>query len=330
MNSTKICPSCFYGSICQFTTSHYSISIETFFDVSFSSNKTMVMSCMAVLFVLGTICNILAIITFCQASQGRGNRIYRLWITIIGQCGTIIFALRLFLLISRQSSGFIDCFILDYLISVLPALYYSLTACVFIEQAVVAQKHLYFNEGSSQHTANLIVPILIIYHLLTGLYVPFQRQLLIDPYIPTRSWCSPYFHNYLFNSFETRINIMHLVLPFLLNLISPIIMLLILIKAKIVSKQNGRYWFIFKDVVNLYKGNIVIPYTLVIFTIPYLIVTFSLNCITQSWQNTIYLVAYSIYLIPLLASFFIFILSSPTFTKELFKIYQRSIVYIQP
>ncbi|CAF0752223.1 unnamed protein product [Adineta ricciae] len=328
MNSTAQCPSCFYGSICQFTTLYSSISMESFLDMPFLS-KEIAFGGIAVMLVFGTICNILSIATFCQASKGRGNRIYRLWMTIVGQCGTIVFALRLFLIISRQSSGILDCFLLEYLISVLPVLYYSLTACVFIEQAVVAHKHLHFDKESSRHTANLVIPVLIIYHLLVNLYIPFQYQLLRDPYIPTRSWCSSDLRNYSLTRFVTIINTTHIILPFILNLTSPIVMIIILTKGKLDSKQNRRFWSSLKDVLNTYKGNITIPYVLAILTIPYLIVTFRLNCITQSWQNAIYLIAYFIYLIPLPTSLFLFILPSPTFTEELCKIYQRTIVYVR-
>ncbi|CAF1191742.1 unnamed protein product [Adineta ricciae] len=313
MNSTAQCPSCFYGSICQFTTLYSSISMESFLDMPFLS-KEIAFGGIAVMLVFGTICNILSIATFCQASKGRGNRIYRLWMTIVGQCGTIVFALRLFLIISRQ---------------ILPVLYYSLTACVFIEQAVVAHKHLHFDKESSRHTANLVIPVLIIYHLLVNLYIPFQYQLLRDPYIPTRSWCSSDLRNYSLTRFVTIINTTHIILPFILNLTSPIVMIIILTKGKLDSKQNRRFWSSLKDVLNTYKGNITIPYVLAILTIPYLIVTFRLNCITQSWQNAIYLIAYFIYLIPLPTSLFLFILPSPTFTEELCKIYQRTIVYVR-
>ncbi|CAF1149972.1 unnamed protein product [Rotaria sordida] len=82
---------------------------------------------------LGTICNTLSIITFCQTrTRGMGNGIYRLWISIIGQIGTTAITIRLLLIFVTKSSQWITCFGLDYVISVSIALYYSLTACIAI------------------------------------------------------------------------------------------------------------------------------------------------------------------------------------------------------
>jgi hypothetical protein len=269
----------------------------------------------------------LSIATFCQASPGRGNRIYRLWIAIVGQLGTMTFALRLLLIFVRQSSGIIDCYYIDYLISVLPALHYSLTACVFIEQVVVAYETLSFSKEQSRHTAKVVIPILILYHLLIPLYKPFHRQLLADPRLSTRFWCSLHLHTRFLSIFERVINIVHLVVPFTLNLFAPIVMLIILTKHKIILKQNASIWSNFKDVLCTYKRNVIVPYILVVLTIPHLVVTFRLNCVTQSWQNTVYLVAYFIYLVPLMTSLFIFVLLSSTFREELRKMCQRSISY---
>ncbi|CAF2838064.1 unnamed protein product, partial [Rotaria sp. Silwood2] len=66
-----------------------------------------------------------------------GNGIYRLWILIVGQIGTMTLAIRLLLIFVTKSSQIVSCFGLDYLISVSTALYYSLTACVAIERTVV-------------------------------------------------------------------------------------------------------------------------------------------------------------------------------------------------
>ena len=324
-NSTILCPSCFYGSICQFTTSYYSISLETCLTTSFQSRPIIV--CIIIVLLIGTIGNILSIATFCHVSHGRGNRIYRLWIAIVGQLGTMIFTLRLLLMFVRQSSGIIECFVLDYLLSVLLALYHSLTACVFIEQVVVAYKNLSFSKENSQHMATIVIPLLILYHLLISLYKPFHRQLLADSYLSTRFWCVLHLHTGFLSSFERIANIVHFVLPFVLNFCTPILLLIILTKHRILAKANTRIWLNFKHVLCTYKTNVIVPYVLVILSTPYLVVAFCLHCITQPWQNTIYLIAYCLYLLPLMTSCFIFVLPSPTFRDELCKMCQHSISY---
>lgn len=324
-NATGTCSSCYYGSFCQFTTSHYAIMLETVMDMSVAREK--IIGGIIAVFLLGLACNMLSVITFFKAAHGRGNRIYRLWISVVGLLGTIVLALRLLLLFTRQTSGIMGCFILDYLVSALTDLYYSLTACVFIEQAVVACRHPHFDNESSRHTATLIIPVLTVYHLVVGLYKPIHRQLLADPYAPTRLWCSFLLRTGAPGDFERTINVLHLVLPLALNLLSPIAMLVVITRDKIVTCENTRMRSIIRQVLNTYHRNVVVPYILVACTLPYVLVTFSLNCVTQSWQNSVYLAAYFVYLTPLLGSFFIFVLTSPTFSDELYRMWQRSFIY---
>lgn len=131
------CSPCFQGSTCQFTTSYYSISIEAILFAHLQSKRITVI--IIITSLVGTIGNILFIATFCQATaREMGSGIYRLWITIIGQLGTMALATRLFLISNQRNTGIIECFGLDYLISVLPPLYYSSTACLSVERVFVA------------------------------------------------------------------------------------------------------------------------------------------------------------------------------------------------
>ncbi|CAF0723108.1 unnamed protein product [Adineta steineri] len=313
-NSTELCPRCYYGSECQFTTLYYSISLEALLYTSLQSTKIFL-----ILFI-GIICNTVSIVTFCQkTTRELISGLYRLWIAIIGQLGTIILIIRVFIMLNKKNTGIINCFVLDYLISVLSSLHYSLTACMAIEKIVVAYKHLSFDKEGSRHKAKIIIPILIIYHFLIAFYKLFQYQLRADLHST---------HNYYLSTFEKILNIIHLILPIIFNLFSPIILIIILVKHKITLKPDVSLWSNFKEVLYTYRRNIISPYILVIFTIPYLIVTFYFNCITQSWQNQLYLSVYLIYLIPLMTSLFIFILPSPKCREELYKMYHRLISYI--
>ncbi len=325
-NSTSLCSPCFYGSICQFTTSYYSISTEALPDTFIQSKRTIA----SVLFILliSTICNVLSIAVFCQAKPRQmGNGIYRLWITIIGQLGTMVLSARLLRIFGRQGSGIIDCFGLEYLISVLPAIYYSLTACVAIERVAVAYQHLSFNLDRSRHVARIVVPSLILYHFLVVLYEPFHRRLLVDTQSSDRLWCSLDLHTWFLNTYERTTNIVHLVLPFAFNLLSPLIMLIILTRHKRTVNENSTTWLNFINVLRTHKNNLITPSLLVLLISPRVILTFLLTCITQPWQNTAYIVAYLLSLMPLMTSLFIFVLPSSERREELYGIFRCAIRY---
>lgn len=325
-NSTSLCSPCFYGSICQFTTSYYSISIEALPDTFIQSKRTIA----SILFILliSTICNVLSIAVFCQAkSRQMGNGIYRLWIAIIGQLGMIILGVRLLRIFGKQGSSIVDCVGLDYLISVLPSIYYSLTACIAIERVIVAYQHLSFNLDRSRHVARIVIPSLILYHFLVVLHEPFHRRLLSDTQSSDRLWCSLDLHTWFLNTYERTTNILHLVFPLAINILSPLIMLTILTTHKTTVNENATAWSNFISVLRTYKSNLITPSLLVLLTTPRLILTFCLTCITQPWQNTAYLVAYLLSLMPLMTSLFIFVLPSSERREELYGIFQCAIRY---
>ena len=220
-NSTSLCYPCFYGSICQFTTTYYSISIEALPDTFIQSKRTIA----GIFFILlmGTICNILSIAVFYPAkSRQMGNGIYRLWIAIIGQLDTMVLAVRLLRLFSRQNSSIVACFALDYLISVLPAIYYSLTACVAIERVVVAYQHLSFKSDRSRHIARVVIPSLVLYHFVVTLHELFHRQLLSASPSSNRFWCSLHLRGPFLRTYKN-------------NLITPSLLMLLLTPRLIVT-----------------------------------------------------------------------------------------------
>jgi hypothetical protein len=279
---------------------------------------------------LSTICNILSIATFCQAKpREMGNGIYRLWITLIGQLGMMTLAIRLVLIFSKQGSGIVDCFGLEYLISVLPAVYDSLTACVAIERTVVAYQNLSFDKDRSRHVAKIVIPALILYHFLMALHEPFHRRLLSDAHSSDRLWCSLHIHTRFLRTYEKTTNIIHLVLPFAINLLAPLIMLNIVTRHKATMNERTTTWSNFKSVLCTYKHNVITPCLLVLLITPRLILTFYLTCITQPWQNTAYLVAYLLSLVPLMTSLFIFVLPSSDRRKDLHGVFRRTIRYVR-
>jgi hypothetical protein len=112
------CSSCSYGPLCQFTSEYYGIlSLEAFL----CSIKPIPTSIFICILLIGTLCNLLAIGTFCQSNaREMGSGIYRLWISIVGQLGLTVVIIHIIL--EKNNSGRISCFIFEYLRKVLHAL----------------------------------------------------------------------------------------------------------------------------------------------------------------------------------------------------------------
>ncbi|CAF3297833.1 unnamed protein product [Rotaria sp. Silwood2] len=256
-----------------------------------------------------------------------GNGIYRLWISIIGQIGITAITIRLLLIFVTKSSQWITCVGLDYLISVSIAFYYSLTACIAIERTVVAYKHLLFDKMQSRSVAKIIIPILIVYHSLIAIQEFFQHRLLSDRHFSDRYWCSLRYNSHALSIFVKFTNIFHFLFPYMISLITPILMFTRLTKDKATVNQNATIWSNFISVLSTYKYNLVSPCTIIVLTTPRIILTFFLTCITHSWQNTIYLITYFLSLVPLMTCFFIFVCPSSQYRQELRQFFQRTIKY---
>ncbi|CAF1643310.1 unnamed protein product [Rotaria magnacalcarata] len=314
------CSSCFYGPFCQFTTAYYSIlSIQSLF----CSIQSIPISIILSVFFFGSLCNLFAVGTFCQSNaREMGSGIYRLWISIIGQLGLTIVVIHT--IMEKNNSGKIGCFIFEYVRKVLHASYDSLTACTTLERTMVIYQGITFNKMYSRRLAKLIIPSLIFYHFTIILYEPFNRELI---YSMNRYWCLLKFPNQLLVNFETITNIYHFIVPYLINLILPMYWILVLTKNKSALNKHTSIWVNFKNVLFSHKHAIISCYIFVLFNTPRFISTFYLTCIKLRCQNTTYITAYFLSLVPFMINLFIFVLPSPKHRPEFLDLVQRITKY---
>ncbi|CAF1239023.1 unnamed protein product [Adineta ricciae] len=316
-NNTS-CLNCFYGPKCQFTTAYYGItSLQILFCSIESVSKSLVLS----IFVVGSVCNLFSIVTFCQPNtREMGSGIYRLWISIVGQIGLVIVVSHLLLADNKK----IGCVLLEYLRKAVHAAYDSLTACTTLERTMVIYQGITFNKIGSRRIAKLVIPILIVYHFSTILYEPFIREMKKSS---NRSWCILDLHTHSLLNYESVRNMLHFTIPYVINFVSPIIWILTLTKQKVTLYQNATVWANFKNVLHTYKHTIISCYILVLFNTPRFIFTFSLTCIKFQWQNTAYITAYFLSLVPLMGNLFIFVIPSPKYRPVFLGLLQNLMKY---
>lgn len=323
LNSSIIssCPSCFYGPFCQFTTAYYSItSLQTFL----CSFKYFPIHIIISILFLGSLLNLLAIGTYFQPKAHELIGIYyRLWIAIIGQIGLIIVISHV--VFEKTNHVKISCYITEYIRKALHALYDSLTACTTLERTMLIFQGLSFSKLRNRRLSKLVILILILYHFISILPEQFYRQL---NYSSDHSWCTLKFPNHSFIlKYMSIINILQFILPYLINLIFPIVWIITLTKKKLLLNQNKTIWFNLKNVLLRQQHTIITCYLLILFNTPRFIATFSLTCIKQQWQNTAYTFAYFLSLIPLMISLLIFILPSPKYRPEFLGFIHRIMKY---
>lgn len=314
------CSSCSYGPLCQFTTTYYGI---TSFQTVLCSIEHIPVSLLIGIFLLASISNLLAMGTMSRPKPvERGGGIYRLWISIIGQIGLTVIVSQIFL--EKFNYETINCYLLEYLRKALHALYDSLTACIVLDRAMIIYQGIAFSKIGSCRVAKIVIPILTIYHLMSIIYEPFYRHIATSF---NRDWCVLKFPHHAFSFYYKMSNLLHFILPYAINFIFPFFWIFMLTKHKSTLHTNHSNWMNLKKVLFTYRYNIITTYTLVLLNTPRLISMFSLTCIEQSSQNTVYILAYFCSFIPLLANLFIFILPSPTYRPEFVEFIQHILRY---
>ncbi|CAF1279338.1 unnamed protein product [Adineta steineri] len=334
--SMCVCPLCFYGRYCQFTTSGFGLSLDSILGyhirphttITHQSNIVKVSIALTVIFILaGFINGILAMITFnnkkiCEVGCG----LYLLGSSITTLLITILFGLKFWILILAQMAVIsnelflkIQCISLEFLLRICLNMDQWLNACVACERAITIIKGTRFVKRKSRQAAKLIIVTLLIFNITTLIYDPIYRQLLEeknnDNDDEKRIWCIVDYSPSL-QIFNSIMHIFQFFAPFMINLISAII--LITKKSQqqsnVHTKRNFRE--ILREQFRQHKHLLIAPVLLVILAIPRLIITFTSKCMQSSNESWLFLIGYFITFIPPMLTFVIFILPSKFYKKE--------------
>ncbi|CAF1260909.1 unnamed protein product [Didymodactylos carnosus] len=156
---------------------------------------------------------------------------------------------------------------------------------------------------------------------------PIYRRLIDDP-TEKRTWCSITYQNHPWLKYYTSaVSIFHFLAPFIINFISAIIIVIKLTRTKSNVQPNNLQMFygqLLKAQLLIHKHLIISPCVLVSLTLPRLIISFVYVCMKSPRQPYLFLFGYFISYLPSLATFFIFVLPSTTYRKELLKRFKKA------
>jgi hypothetical protein len=195
----------------------------------------------------------------------------------------IIFGLKFWILflaqievISNRTFLSFQCHSIDFLLRICLNMDQWLNACVAMERAITAKKAFHFNKKKSKQAAKVVIFILFILIVGTSIHDPIYRHLIVeenDDNDEKRIWCIVTYPSCL-QIFNTVVHIFHLLGPFMINLISAII----LIKEKSRQQSNLQTHRTYKELLRKqfqqHKHLFVGPVLLVILALPRLIISF--------------------------------------------------------
>ncbi|CAF3051659.1 unnamed protein product [Rotaria sp. Silwood2] len=332
--SVCICPRCFYGERCQFTSSGFGLSLDPIIgyhiqpQISLLYQPTIVKVSLAftiIFMIAGIINGVLALITFnnkrtCETGCG----LYLLSSAITTLFTTFMFGIKFWILllaqmtlISNQLFLKIQCLSLDFILRVCLNMDQWLNACVAIERAITVIKAARFRKKKSKQAAQIIIVLLFIFMIGTSIYDPFYRRLIDEENEDIkRMWCIVTYPSRL-KTFNSIVHSFHFFAPFILNLISAIILITKKSHQQSKVRRNIRFIDAFKKQIQQHKHLFTAPVALVILAIPRLILSFVLKCMTSTNDSWLFLIGYFISFTPPMLTFVVFVVPS-RFYKEQF------------
>jgi hypothetical protein len=333
-----VCPVCYYGSRCELTTNRFSLSLDFILGYHIRSNINLsnqsatvfISIILSIIITLAGIINgILTLITFKnKKARHFGCGIYLLCSSINTLLLMIIFSLKfwIFLLshvgsIQNRSFLYFQCISIDFLLQFSLTIDQWLTACVSFERAYITIKNISLNKKKTKSTAKLVIIILILLIIGTTIHDPIHRRLFDENNDEdTRVWCIVSYSSAI-HIINLIMTIFHVIIPFIINLISAIILIIVTARQRAAVHKQQKYENILREQIQQHRNLLIGPCVLTILAIPRVIISFSSGCMTSTSLSWVFLLGYAISFIPSLLTFILFVLPSSTY----YQIYSESV-----
>ena len=219
----------------------------------------------------------------------------------------------------------IQCHSIDFLLRSLLTMDQWLTTFVAVERASTIIKRTNFNKNKAKFFAKWITGGRILVSIITNIHDPIYRSLFEENNNEDdqkRFWC---IINYspIVKILSLIINILHFILPFIINIISALIIIFISTKQQAVIKKKKKYQEILKEQIEQHRNLLIGPCVSIILAIPRLIISLISGCIKSDRDSWLSLFGYFISLIPPLLTFILFVLPSTTYRKAFGQVISR-------
>lgn len=338
-----ICPPCFYGALCQFTSSGFGISldgilgdrIEAHIDIRYQPTIVRISLTLTILMtVIGLLSGICSLMTFLNEEPRKiGCGLYLIGTSTTTLFTSTMFCLKFGILLAAQMNymtnrSFLSfqCRSIDFLLRVGVHMDQWLNACVAAERTVIVIKGPGFNKAKSKRMAKIMIFLLLLLAIGTNLPEILYRQLIDDETNDDkRIWCTVNYPASI-QKYNAVINIVHFSIPFAINLLSAMIIIIKTARSRAKTKTERKYRQTLLEQFQQHKHLLITPFLLIILATPRLVLSFVLGCMQSGTDAWLFLLGYFISFIPPISVFFIFVLPSDMYKEEFYitlRQYQR-------
>jgi hypothetical protein len=243
---------------------------------------------------------------------------------------TVLFCIKFWILLAAQmkymtNRSFLhfQCKSIDFILRIGLNMDQWLNACVAVERAMIVIKGVGFDKTKSKKIAKFIIPTLFLLTSGTNIHEIINRNIIDDESNDEkRIWCIVTYSTNV-QKYNLGVNIFHFCTPFVINLLSAIIIIIKTARLRTNLKAQQNYRKTLLEQLQQHKHLLITPLLLVILAIPHLIITFVSHCMESPADAWPYLIGYFISFIPPILTFFIFVLPSKTYRNEFCKTVQR-------
>ena len=344
-SSICICPRCFYGPLCQFTSSGFGLSLDAILGnhiqphVSIQHQPVIVqvsLTFTVIIISMGLFNCILLLITFNNNElRETGCSLYLIGSSMTTLLISLSFGLKFSILLIAQmtymnNKSFLlfQCRSLDFVIRTGLSMDQWLIACVAMERAVTVIKGVNFDRKKYKTIAKFLILVLLLFTAATNIQEITSRQLLEDESNDEkRIWCIVKYPEGV-QFYHSVINIIHFCAPFIINVLSAVIIIIVTARLKTAAKTQTNYQTVLYEQIQQHKKLLIGPIVLVILAIPRLLISFLPGCMKSSDDAWLFLIGYFISFIPPILHFLIFVMPSKTYKQgfnQSIKRYQHSI-----
>jgi hypothetical protein len=157
-----------------------------------------------------------------------------------------------------------------------------LTACVSIERTFIIIKGVNFNKKKTKSIAKWIILGLGLFIISTNVHDPIYRSLFIENNDgQKRIWCIVEY-SYAIRIFNSIMNISHFILPFIINVISAVLIIIINTRQQAKMRTKQTYKQILNEQIQKHKSLLIGPFVLIILGIPRLIISLASGCMKST------------------------------------------------
>jgi hypothetical protein len=221
----------------------------------------------------------------------------------------------------------VQCVSLDFVLKILVQMSDWLYACVAAERAFATIRGVNFEKKRSKRVAKWMILVLFLFIVGTSVHEPIHRRLL-DDVEEGRRWCIIQYSTeraQLFATYTTIMNIVHFIIPFSINIISALIVIVRATKRPVAARQKYSFrsnlWYQLGE----HKHLLISSIGLVLLALPRLLLRFLLDCLKSPRDSiSLFLLGYFLAFIPPLLTFIVFVLPSKSYRSD-FKLAIKSI-----